>query len=122
MYTPPPSVVAVAGGAIPLASTRVTVAPGTGVAGPPHVEMKPVTWAAAAAVSGRSTDTPRRVTRRIASASIPRRARTGIRGSPQFTQSFRPIVELVAGGGECGELSNGIEVYWETSRTWRTEE
>src|SRR6266566_2739027 len=104
MYTPPPSVVAVAGAAIPLASTRVTVAPGTGVAGPPHVEMKPVTWAAAAAFSGRSTET----TRRITSASIPRRARTGIRGSPQFTQSIRPIVEPVAGAGECGELSNGI--------------
>src|SRR5438445_13784280 len=93
MYTPPPSVVAVAGGAIPLASTRVTVAPATGVAGPPHVEMKPVTWAAAAAVSGRSTETPRRVKRRIASASIQLRARTDIQGSPQFHKSIRHIVK-----------------------------
>src|SRR5207245_11288973 len=104
MYTPPPSVVAVAGGAIPLASTRVTVAPGTGVAGPPHVEMKPVTWAAAAAVSGRSTEAPRRITRRIARASIPQRARTGIRASPQFTKSLRRTVEPVAGARALGHL------------------
>src|SRR5438309_12118113 len=108
MYTPPPSVVAVAGGAIPFASTRVTVAPGTGVAGPPHVEMKPVTWAAAAAVSGRSTETPRRITRRIASASILRRARTGIGRSHQFTQPIRPIVQPVARAGACGEFRHGL--------------
>src|SRR6266849_9113915 len=82
VYPPAPFVDAVAGGTIPFTSMRVTVATETKGNGPPHVLTTPVTWAAALAVSGSSTEALKKSTRRMASASIPRRDRRCIRGTP----------------------------------------